>query len=333
MGYESPELSVVIACSRPDTMSACLEGLKNQVGCKRFEVIVVGDIKCLEGLGEGLDIKLIACEEKHACVRRNIGIATSTGPLIAFLDDDTIPGERWVSTAVSQAGGIPKVLTGPEQPIVRGKVSELVFAVSQNRFAEGTRAHVCKVRKSVHWSDAPFCNFVIHRSVFDEVGMLATDIPWDMDDFEFCHRARSIVTFENVPELEIAHDRYPDSVKAFLAYKWRLRVRTGEKLISHPSLYGRIPSVLLCALLPWLLLSSFWIVQIPASEWGAALLLVYVAILTTQLGTAYRFAGMPNVIPYLAVIVALHVVTGLGVQVGLMRGVAVSKRPDNLETG
>ena len=119
------------------------------------------------------------------------------------------------------------------------------------------------------------------------MGLLATDIPWDMDDFEFCHRARSIVTFENVPELEIAHDRYPDSVKAFLAYKWRLRVRTGEKLISHPSLYGRIPSVLLCALLPWLLLSSFWIVPIPAPEWGAALLLVYVAILTTQLGTAY----------------------------------------------
>ncbi len=42
----------------------------------------------------------------------------------------------------------------------------------------------------------------------------------------------------------LRHDRYPDSVPDSLRYRFRLRRRTGEKLVSHPWLYGRVLPVL-----------------------------------------------------------------------------------------
>ena len=102
--------------------------------------------------------------------------------------------------------------------------------------------------------------------------MLATDIPWDMDDFHFCYHARSDVTFYNNPEMAICHDRYPDSFSRFFAYRWKSRVRTGEKLISHPYLYGRIFPVIACALSPWVLLAALpffvYYVSAPGAFWA-----------------------------------------------------------------
>ena len=313
-----PALSVVIPCSRPTVVARGLEGFARQNGNTEFEVIVVGDV---EGISKSYDrfrLKLIPCKERHSNVRRNIGISQAGAPLIGFIDDDAVPEQYWVMTAVSLDPTAKMILTGPEKPATSAPTSDLVYAVSQNRYAEGTRSHVNGVREEVSWADVPFCNCIVPRHVFNTVGMPAIDIPWDMDDFEFCMRARRVVRFENVPELAISHDRYPDSVIGFLHYKWRLRIRTGEKLLSHPQLYGRIPAVLGCAILPGaiavlVLLSSPYVALIGLGG--------YVTMLVAQSRSAIHWGGMKGVIPYLAVMAALHAVTLVGVQVGMMRGV------------
>lgn len=334
---EAPRLSVVIPCSRPTVIAKCLRAFGQQMGQHPFEVIVVGDVEGITPTYPGFDLKLIDCQESHTNVRRNLGVDHASAELIAFMDDDAAPEEDWVTTALTLNPEDRKIITGPETPVASGQAADLVFAVSQNWIAEGMPGHVNTQKTAISWNQVPFCNCVVPKKVFDIVGMPAVDIPWDVDDFEFCFRARNAVCFENNPALAIRHDRYPDSIKRFLNYKWHLRMRTGEKLLSHPYLYARIPAVAGLALLPWVMaavvvyLSFFslaWVATASAAGVGG-----YMVLLGSQTLAAIRWRGARSVVPYLGLIVALHIVTAVGIQVGLLRGALRRTRPQGARAG
>lgn len=250
----SADLAVVIACSRPERVTACLEALQAQAAEVAMEVYVVGSVAGIPPRFEGLDLHLEECAETHTNLRRNLGIRRSSAPRVAFLDDDAIPRPGWAAAAAALDPRGDRVITGPELPVVRGSHSKLVFSACQSVFTEGTGGHFNTRPRRTIWRKVPFCNTVVPRALFAKIGMPSTDVAWDMDDLEFFTRARERVVFENVPALAIWHDRYPASLCEFVAHKWRRRVRLGEKVIERPDLYSGLPALIACALAPWLAL-------------------------------------------------------------------------------
>ncbi len=315
-----PLLSIVIAVTRPNALEACLQGLEEQQGEGCFEVIAVGDVDGVRFEAARFALTLVPCGQVHANVRRNLGLSHSRGSLVAFLDDDTIPDAHWVETALTLDPESLTILTGPERPVATGKQAQLIYAVSKSRLGAGTKSHINPRREAVCWYQVPFCNCVLPRRVIKLVGPPAEDIPWDMDDFEFCMRAREVADFANEPRLSLRHDRYPDSVPDYLRYRFRLRRRTGEKLVSHPWLYGRILPVLAVAAFPWaaflltVLLSGqalfFW--SFVASFYGVGLL--------GHIPAAYGHGGWKTILPYLGLMAAHHAVTLTGVSLGTFTG-------------
>lgn len=320
MRSSAPPLSIVIAVTRPRALETCLRGLEEQRGEGAFEVIVVGDVEDVRFNPARYLLTLIPCGQLHANVRRNIGLARSRGALVAFLDDDTIPDPHWVETAVTLDPEGAIILTGPERPVATGKKAQLIYAVSRSRLGAGTKAHINLRREPVGWYQVPFCNCVLPRRVIELAGPPAEDIPWDMDDFEFCLRAREVADFANEPRLSLRHDRYPDSVSDYLRYRFRLRRRTGEKLVSHPWLYGRILPVLAVAAFPWAAFLLTVLLSGQALFFWAFMATVYSVGLLGHIPAAFGHGGRKTILPYLGLMAAHHAVTFSGVCLGTLTG-------------
>jgi hypothetical protein len=317
---QTPLLSIVIAVTRPEALEACLRGLEAQSGTQPFEVFAVGDVDGVGFLPSRFTLTLVPCASRHANVRRNIGIARSHGALVGLLDDDTIPDPRWVETALELDPDGDTILTGPERPVAQGPQARLVYAVSRSKLGAGTKSHVNQCCEEVCWYQVPFCNCVIPRRIFALTGPLAEDIPWDMDDFEFCMRAREVARFANEPRLSLRHDRYPDSVLDYLRYRFRLRRRTGEKLVSHPWLYGRILPVLAVAAFPWAAFLLTVLLSGQALFFWSFMAAFYSAGLLGHIPAAYGHGGWKAILPYLGLMAAHHVVTVTGVCLGTLTG-------------
>jgi hypothetical protein len=316
----APLLSIVIAATRPEALVACLQGLEAQSGTQPFEVLAVGDVDGVDFQPSRFALALVPCASRHANVRRNIGIARSHGALVGLLDDDTIPDPHWVETALELDPDGDTILTGPERPVAQGPHARLVYAVSRSKLGAGTKSHVNQCCEPLCWYQVPFCNCVIPRRIFTLAGPLAEDIPWDMDDFEFCMRAREVARFANEPRLSLRHDRYPDSVLDYLRYRFRLRRRTGEKLVSHPWLYGRILPVLAVAAFPWAAFLLTVLLSGQALFFWSFMATFYSAGLLGHIPAAYGHGGWKTVLPYLGLMAAHHAVTLTGVCLGTITG-------------
>jgi len=116
-----PELTVVL-CSMNgrDRISETLDALEGQEARDRMEVVVVDD-GSTDGTAE------LAAERGFTVVRhpenrglsaaRNTGIGAAKAPLVAFIDDDCVPGPRWASHLLdAQEEGVIGV-GGPVVPI------------------------------------------------------------------------------------------------------------------------------------------------------------------------------------------------------------------------
>jgi hypothetical protein len=182
----------------------------------------------------------------------------------------------------------------------------------------------------VHWSEVPFCNLVTTRKALEAVGAPSEDDVWDIDDFEFCRRAaRSGVRLINDPALLIRHDRYPASVIDWLRSKTADRVRTGEKVVSHPTIYLALPSVVVALVLPMLatLLARF------RPRALAALLLAYLTVVGAEAGRVARSGeNRHSPVAWAALAAALHGASLAGFLAGLVRAVVARLAPRRSET-
>lgn len=312
MTRPAPELTVVIACSRPDGAARCVRALAAQPEAARIEVFVVGDVPPAPDPPPPFPLHRVPLAEPHANARRRRGLAEGRAPRVAFLDDDAAPEPGWLAAALEVPPGALVARTGPELPLSDGATAKLVHAVSASPIGEIGSGHHHRRPRRVAWYRAPFCNFVTTRRVFEVVGEPSIDHPWDVDDFELCLRARRRVTFEADPRLVVRHDRYPDDVGRYLSELMRRRVGTGRRLVAHPDIYTRIPPVVACALAPWVLLAI--------APLGPLAVGAYLAALASQAPRARRLVGAPAVPAFLGVLAASHAVTVLGVQLGVLRG-------------
>jgi len=115
MPKREPSVSVVInTYNRASSLATTLRSLR-RLNYPRFEVIVVNGPSTdntMELLKSHADsIRVGTCAERNLSISRNVGIEMARGNLVAFLDDDAVPAESWLSDAVDafdcdEVGGV-----------------------------------------------------------------------------------------------------------------------------------------------------------------------------------------------------------------------------------
>ncbi|WP_313638151.1 glycosyltransferase [Paenibacillus sp.] len=133
----APKVSIIICTyNRSDLLITTLQSLLTLDDLEQAEIIVVDNCskddtaacvkKFIAAHGAVLDIRYMMEPVQGLSAARNTGILASRTPLIAFLDDDAIPCQTWITTIVSTFESKPEVMAmgGKIAPIFESKRPE-----------------------------------------------------------------------------------------------------------------------------------------------------------------------------------------------------------------
>ena len=139
-------------------------------------------------IGYSFPLRVIPTGKTRPAEKRNLGIQSAQGEIVAFLDDDAYPVPNWLEHAVKyfalpDIGGVggPGV-TPPNDPFM-AQAGGRVYA---NRFVSGNfryRYIGDRVRPAI--DDYPSCNLFIRTSLLKAIGGYRTDF-WPGEDTILC---------------------------------------------------------------------------------------------------------------------------------------------------
>jgi GT2 family glycosyltransferase len=182
---EYPKVSVVIcAYNAETTMRACLDSLQ-QLRYPAYEVVVVDD-GSTDRTGEIADeyegIHVIHQENKGLSAARNVGIAASTGEIVAYTDSDCVVDPDWLHYLVATflASGHSAV-GGPNLPPPEDSLVAACVAGSP-----GGPLHVLLDDEEAE--HIPGCNMAFRREVLEEIGGFDPIYRAAGDDVDLCWR-------------------------------------------------------------------------------------------------------------------------------------------------
>ena len=313
------DISVIIPVTRNESLLKCLDGFNQQQTNYEFEVIAIGAVS--ENniiINPKYKLTLIPCSDTHANLRRNIGVRQANANIIGLLDDDCIPEPSWIQQAVKNS--TRGIITGYEIPYNKEEnFSNLSHKILSSKFGEFTRTHINTKEEKVNWYDIAFCNCIMPKKAWELTNGFSEKIPWDMDDFHFCYRMRNNYLFFNQPDLIVKHDRYPNSFAKLMQYKWKLRKRTGEKIITHSEIYCRVPSVVVAALAPYLLFIILSVCFLLCPEFLLIAVLLYMlppVIISTN---GFHIFRWKEILISILIYSGVHIVTVLAIQAGMLK--------------
>lgn len=183
IGTDSPKLSIIIPVKEfnqnlDECVKRCLE-----LDYPDYEVIILPDFS----IELPCDIRVIPTGVKGPSEKRNIGISEATGEVVAFLDDDAYPSRDWLMNAVKNfsdeevaAVGGPAVT--PENDDLREKASGNIYS---SLLGGGIYRYRYIARKRRFVDDLPSCNFIVRKSILEEVGGFKTRF-WPGEDTALC---------------------------------------------------------------------------------------------------------------------------------------------------
>ncbi len=97
----TPEASIVIVSHRENSISACLEGFTEAiVSGVSMETVVVADYPVERLSKKYPSIQWIYHNDASIPKKRNIGIREAQAPVVGFIDDDCVPLDNWIGSAV-----------------------------------------------------------------------------------------------------------------------------------------------------------------------------------------------------------------------------------------
>jgi len=154
-----------------------------------FEILVLPD----EPLGSGCPLmengglSIFPTGPVRPAEKRDMAIKCAKGEVIAFIDDDAYPAKDWLKNALENfkdqtiaAVGGPAV-TCPEDNL-RQKASGIVYQ-STLVSARFNYRYIPKEKREV--DDFPSCNFLVRKSILQELGGFNTDF-WPGEDTKLC---------------------------------------------------------------------------------------------------------------------------------------------------
>ncbi|VFQ44445.1 glycosyltransferase [Desulfoluna butyratoxydans] len=213
MDSQGPSLSVIIpAYNEEDFIGATLGRVFELLDDDLLKEVVVVDNGSTDGtaaIARGVEgVTLVPLAEAVTISRaRNIGVASSTAPVLAFLDADVLITDEWVRQLRQELPlleGGPLVVTG-----ARYDLSEEPSALEEVWFAHLVR----RTHRAATYLNGG--NIITTRAVFEAVGGFREDLVTG-EDVDFCDRARAAGAALHInPGYRTHHEGYPKTVKAF----------------------------------------------------------------------------------------------------------------------
>ncbi len=106
---------IVVTYRRPNDLAKCLDGLARQTRLPDQVVVTVRDIDqaTLDLMAlpraDALPVQIVIVETPGIVAARNAGLATATGDLLGFLDDDAVPHADWCARCIEHFRRDPKL--------------------------------------------------------------------------------------------------------------------------------------------------------------------------------------------------------------------------------
>ena len=237
-----PVVSVLVASDRVDgSLAACLASLESQRGAPEFEVLVASSGRPSRG-ESGFPLRWIEMKETNPGRRRNAAARESRGEILAFLDDDAQAEPDWLAngaSSLSRADAVGGPDPGPSDAPYAERLSDLLLATPW--IGSGVSAHERNPRggrvRFPH--EVALCNLFVRRSLFERLGGFDESLGYIGEDTDFLRRALAAGARVNLdPAVRVRHRRraFP---AAYLAQRWRYRVKTGRLLVERPGLHPR----------------------------------------------------------------------------------------------
>ncbi|SCX96747.1 glycosyltransferase [Desulfoluna spongiiphila] len=213
MDQHPPSLSVIIPAYNEEAfIGATLRRVSDVLdGGLLREVVVVdnGSTDGTEAIVKGFDgVTLVTLDERVTISRaRNLGVLSSSAPVLVFLDADVLITCEWAKQlrqdlSLLEAG--PLLVTG-----ARYDLSEEPSALEEVWFDRLVR----RTHRAATYLNGG--NIITTRAVFDAVGGFREDLITG-EDVDFCDRARSGGAELRInPGYKTHHEGYPKTVKAF----------------------------------------------------------------------------------------------------------------------
>ena len=202
-----------------------------------FEIILLPDNHEPHPFSEVIVIPTGPLPPSH---KRDIGAQKAGGDLLAFIDDDAYPTKEWLTNAnknfissdIAAVGG-PGV-TPDNEPFMH-KVSGLIFS---SFLASGPFSSRYSPKKKTTVDEHPSCNFIIRKSVFNEIGGFSTNL-WPGEDTKLClgitKQLKKKIIYD--PEVVVFHHRrkFPSN---HLLQVWKYGALEAQFMKKDPELFN-----------------------------------------------------------------------------------------------
>ena len=206
---------VVLAVGNPPELISAVQSLLDQHHPIELVVVNSGGGDATTGLAELENVRVIDVQELLLPgAARNVGIAATSAPYVAFLAADCIAEAGWVRGRLdAHQLGAPAVASAVTNPYRRNLIAWTMYVSLFSRRMPGT-PH----------DEASLYGASYDRSLFDRFGVFREDMRGG-EDTEFHQRLAPEVTIRWVPEVRTAH-RHPRTLGALLRDHYRRGRRT-----------------------------------------------------------------------------------------------------------
>lgn len=283
-----------------------------------FEILALSDKKTDEI--NHLKIRIIETGPVKPSVKRNIAIKQAKGELLAFLDSDAFPVEKWLSIALryfknNEVGGVGGPQLTPSDSNIGQKISGYIFssAVATGAFALRYKVRY-KFRKGLPVKEMPSCNLIIRKEYAEKVGGFDETLLTG-EDSKFCFNIRKLgKKIFYIPDAVVFHYRR-DLWKPHLKQVWiygRDKAWVIKEDFSWDKLYYFIPFCFVLFLFFGLIISLFF--PIIVQTYLILLAFYFITILLTSL--IINFILSPVI--FIGIFLT-HISYGIGFFYGLIR--------------
>ena len=185
---ENPRVSVVVCAYNAErTMAPCLASLE-KLNYPNYEVIVVNDgsTDTTREISERFEyIRLINQENRGLSAARNVGIAASTGEIVAFTDSDCVADPDWLNYLVTTYVRSGRAAVGgPNFPPPEDMLVPSAVAVSP-----GGPTHVLLNDEIAE--HIPGCNMAFRKTALEEISGFDPVFRAAGDDVDLCWRLQN----------------------------------------------------------------------------------------------------------------------------------------------
>jgi len=253
----------VCTFKRPALLAELLGGLVNQSTGGQFDFsIVVVDNDCHASARETVEsfqrasprvIDYLVEKEQSIALARNRTVAQAKGELIAFIDDDEVPGETWLLTMYAalikyKADGV----LGPVEPRFFVRPPEWIM---KSGIFERPNGPGYRTGSVLDWRRTGTGNVLLRRGVFDGLeGPFRPTFGSGGEDLDFFRRAMEKGSVFVWCEEAIAYESVPVE-RTRVSFQLKRALLRGKVALSHPSSrgFGILKSFAACGIYSFLL--------------------------------------------------------------------------------